>query len=121
MRILLIGAVAALAGCVTNPSATRVLSEPVASFEARSFDALTSCISETGITDAPFRMKYLPTGQGHAWHYDHGKPALSGRSAVLLEVRRGPPVLAQVTVTGGPWLGGDKSIIRRVRECAARS
>lgn len=122
MRKFVLGLLAAgsLSACATTPSGTRSLSEPVARFEAKSFDALTSCISETGVTDQ-FRMRYLPTANGHAWHYDHGGPAFGGRSTMMVEVKRGNPALAEVTITGGPWVGTDKRLIRLVRECAARS
>jgi hypothetical protein len=121
IQIISIGCAAlAVSACTTTPSDTRMIKAPVARFEAKSFDALTSCVSETGITNR-FQMKYLPTADGHAWHYDHGGPAFGGRSTIMIEVRRGPPAVAEVTVTGGPWLGTDKKLIRAVQKCAAKS
>lgn len=66
-------------------------------------------------------MKYLPTVNSHAWHYDHGGPAFGRRSTIMIEMKRSTPPVAEVSVTVGPWLGTDKKIIRQVQTCAAKS
>lgn len=104
-----------LSGCITTIEQSRAIEQPRIVLQSKNFDATVGCISER--IAGRFRMNYLPTSQGGAFHYDHGAPAFGGRSSFLVDVIRGDPVITKITITGGPWLGQDDLLIRRVHAC----
>jgi hypothetical protein len=76
----------------------------------KSYDKVASCIGNAALTR--YRMKTLPAENGITFVTDYG-----GRSGMLIDLNRGPPVSASLYISHGPWLGLDTRLKEIVASC----
>lgn len=113
--VVIAGLTLPLLGCATSPSEMRTATVPVQVQTSRSFDAFAGCIADRVITK--FKMTSFPTERGTSFVYDFGNQGMT-KAGMLVDVIKGPPVSAEVSIKGGPWLGRDKLLLNAVRGCA---
>jgi hypothetical protein len=115
-RALAAGIALSTAACTSTPSEMRVAGPPTRFETARNYDAFVGCIAERVVTK--FKMTSFPTASGTSFVYDYGSVGMA-KAGMLVDVMKGPPVAAEVSIKGGPWLGRDKLLLDAVRGCAA--
>jgi hypothetical protein len=114
-RVLIAGVATSSAACTSTPSEMRVAGPPTRFETSQSYEAFVGCIAERVVTK--FKMTSFPTARGTSFVYDFGSVGVA-KAGMLVDVMRGPPVAAEVSIKGGPWLGRDKLLLNAVRGCA---
>lgn len=105
---------ALLGGCTQSIDTIRTEQlAPRASIEGRTFDGFVGCIG-TAVA-GKYDMNFTPTVEGGSYVYS--TYGMAGGSSILIDVYRSNPPRAEIRFTGGPWLGQDDDVVRRVRGC----
>jgi len=114
MKKLLILALLPLSACAGSLDSVRERGDIRATVEHPDFDVLVGCIGEKA--SARYGLNYSPNTLGGS--YSRSFVGIGGTSTMLVDVYRGDPAMADIRTTGGPWLGQDNDLIKRVEECA---
>ncbi len=112
MKRVVLGA-ALFAECAAmTPARMRETTAVIGMIDGASYDAINGCVAD--IVVARFHMTFVPAEFGSTYYFR------STGSTMMVDVARGTPPTATVRLSGGPWLGQQRKLLRLLAACQGR-